>query len=490
MQEGTPDTFRPTDISGCVIWLDGNDASAVNANPFLEVLSWHNKGDLSGNFDISGSSAVRYDLATINGLNCLTFYENAYLVSSFALDFQDRSMFFVTRRKNPIDPSGNIFTWFTADNSDGQESGILDTSGVLQYILSKHPGWAVELDFEAPYDTTGTAELATFVNASDISANYVALNGQAQIPIVNNPASNYNTSTINYYVGNFFASNALPNDFDYAEMVMYNSALNLSSIQRVEDYLMRKWAISNINPSSISTFQPTDISGLAIWFDAANNMTIETDPSGQLISWSNLGYTGGAAVSSIGYANVQIGIGIKDNVYFSSGTELLWDVALPYLDRTQFVVFEATSDLSGAEYPYMNFIQSYTNSALQTGYDYVSSLSSFNYSMAQQGQNFPVYGSVGMDNPLNSPKLVIFQNNSTDISANALYVSPYSANLNTGSNLGNLFLSSLESYYLGNYGQGLIGQEMRLAELLEYDSVLSPSNLSSVITYLSDKWSL
>lgn len=242
--------FRPTDISGLQIWLDANDGFTVNDNEFGTVLNWENKGDLSGVFDLSGTADVRYGASFINGLNVVTFNADAYMTGNYAMNFQDRSLFIVSKRNQVIDNSGGIgtFTWLTGDTTNAIESGILyDVSANnFQYLVSKHPGFAVELDFLTSVDTTGIAELATFINSStDISANYVALNGVPQTAIVNNLASGYATSNLTYYLGNYFGGSTLANDYDLGEMIMYDSALTTNQRELVEGYLIKKWAIAN-----------------------------------------------------------------------------------------------------------------------------------------------------------------------------------------------------------------------------------------------------
>lgn len=484
-----PVSFRPTDISGLQVWMDGNDANAVNFNEFGTTLSWFNKGDLSGNFDLSGTADVRYGENFVNNLNVVTFTNNSFMTASYALNFQDRSLFVVSRRNANIDVSGGIgiFTWLTSDISGGIETGIVYdlSANNFQYIVSKHPGFAVELDFQTSTDTTGYAELATFVNSStDLSANYVALNGLTQTAIVNNLASGYNTSNITYYLGNYFGGSTLANNYDLCELIMYDTALNTTQIGLVEEYLTAKWAITN---PPTPPFSPQDISGLYIWFDANNDASVLVDVSGNVSSWENLGLAGEYALPNYGYARPVIDVNNNQCVQFLA-SDLVWsNVALPYLDRTQFVVFKSITDMSGAGYPYLSFINSFTGSAMQTGVNWDSNTNLFQYTMCQQGQNCPIVGDLSA-NPLSNATLVIYQNDGANYANNLLYVNN-SSNINVGSNLGNLFLSTPETYYLNHANSGA-GQGQNLCEILEYGSKLSASNINLVKTYLSDKWGL
>ena len=61
IRDQEPPIFRPTDISGCVMWFDANNNVAVTYNDLLQVSSWSNLGTIGGQFDVSGAAAARAD---------------------------------------------------------------------------------------------------------------------------------------------------------------------------------------------------------------------------------------------------------------------------------------------------------------------------------------------------------------------------------------------------------------------------------------------
>ncbi len=477
VREEIPTTFSPTDISGCVIWMDGNDTNAVNANPFGQVESWFNKGDLSGNFDLSGSAAVRYGDRLVNGLEVVTFSGSSYLTATYALDFQDRSMFIVSRRNQAIDVSSNIFTWFTADTVGGQETGILQSGASYQYILSQHPGAPVLLDFATSVDTTGYAELATFVNSStDVSGNYLGLNAIQQTATVNNLASGYTTTPLQYYLGNFFGLSTLPNDYDMAELILYNKALSPIQIEQVQNYLMSKWAIVAPPPAP---FAPTDIAGLQVWLDGSNVSSLSLSGT-DVLSWSNVGSAGGSFVQTNGVAVYG-----SSRVAMPPGATLDAYFQLPYYSRTLFAVLEPVDDLSLVGYPYMNFMDGQASDGRQAGLSYDSGGGTFQFTICQSGTNCPV---VAPFNPMPAGLvLVAGVVDSNDSLNNAGYLNNGS-NINTSADLGNLFNQNPIPYVIGSSNPS--GPAFRMAEFLEYDTVLSASNVSTITSYLSDKWGL
>lgn len=470
-----PIVFRPTDISGCQIWMDANDADAVNANEFGTVVSWHNKGDLSGNFDLSGVADVRYGDNTVNGLNVVTFNGDAYMTSTYALNFQARSMFVVSRRNTDI--SGGVFTWLTSDTAGGLESGISQSGGTFSYLIAKHPGFAVELEFDTTTDTKGYAELASFVNsATDVSGNYLGLNGVAQTAVVNNLASGYNTGSIGYYLGNYFGGSTLPNDYDMCELIMYDSALDATQIAQVEEYLIAKWAVVNPPPPP---FSPDQISGLSVWLDGSQSSTITTSGT-DVVSWSNVGSVGGVYAPGSNIATYA-----TDRVAFPPQATLETYAQLPYVSRTMFAVFECVSDLTTITYPYVNLNNGQATDARQFGVSYDSNAHSYYLSVCQSGTNCPVVGAFGaLPTGLNLAYAVVDSNSS----ANTFGYLNNSSNLNTSTDLGNLFNTNPVPYVIGSPVAD--SPAFRLAEFIEYDSVLSSSNISTVKSYLSDKWSL
>lgn len=241
-----PITFSPTDISGLQLWMEANDASVVNANAFGTVVSWQNKGDLSGTFDLSGVADVRYGFNTVNGLNVVTFEGLSYMTSSYTMGFPDRSVFMVARR-NVLDASG-IILYLGTDVSGMEMGAAQDLSGNFDYVLAKNPIFVPTLVFNTATDTTGSPELLTFTcSATDISGNYAGLNGAEQPLTVSTFAEFDLSSNILYFLGNRTLVSGNPieftNNYDLCEMLIYDTALPADLRTTVEGYLLQKWGI-------------------------------------------------------------------------------------------------------------------------------------------------------------------------------------------------------------------------------------------------------
>lgn len=485
LRDQEPLVFRPTDISGCAMWFDANDNDSVTYDNLLQVTSWSNKGTLGGQFDLSGG-IITYGQTTINGLNTISMDTNAFMTGQFELNFQARSVFIVTKA-NTI-PAGIPNPYITSDVSGGMET-FSDVSGTTLYFIGKHPSPFPEFAFETTTNYTGVASLTEFINATDLSYNWAGVNGTYYTPIYDADASGYNTSLITYYLGGYFGGSPVASSQDWCEMIIYDTNLSDAQREAVEYYLKIKWNIQEPIPPPAPPFAPTDISGLYIWFDANNLSTITTDLSNNVLTWSNLGLASNVASSNSGAAVLAQDVSANNNyvmVFPSGGTDLATTMTLPYLDRTQFVVFQNIADLSGEAYPFVNFFNSYTNSCMQTGLAWDSNTATYLMEMCQQGQNCPVIGIVPNLNTCNY-SVAIFQNVSADYTQNLAYFNGGS-NLNTGSNAGNLFLQTNESYTINNATSNAPANV--ICEMLEYNSALTASNIAQVADYLAIKWAL
>jgi hypothetical protein len=477
LREALPVVFRPTDISGLQIWMDSDDPSTITTTPFGLVEKWANKGDLSGNFDLSGAtgiSGVLYGFFNVNGLEVVTFNPQGYMVGNFALNFQDRSVFIVSRRRTDI--SGGVFTWLTSDTADGMETGISQSGANFTYLVATHPGFSVELGFTTTTDTTGYAELATFVNSStDLSGNYAGLNSVEQTLIVSNLAA-YETASIPYYLGNYFGGSALGNDYDLCEVIIYKGALDSTQIAQVEEYLISKWAIT---PPPPKPFAPDDIAGLQVWLDASNAGSLTLSGS-DVSSWSNLG-----SVSASFTPGSNVAISSSNVVGFSAGTSLDSYFQLPYTSRTTFSVIEIKDDLTTSGYPYVNIMNANATDGRQVGVSYDAGNSNFVYTICQAGTNCPI---VAPTTPLPTGLFLIYSVIDAANQSNSAGYWGNSSNLNTSPDVGNLFNQNPIPYSIGS--PVFNSPAFNLAEFLEYDSILSAGDIASVKSYLSDKWGL
>jgi hypothetical protein len=121
----------------------------------------------------------------------------------------------------------------------------------------------------------------------------------------------------------------------------------------------------------------------------------------------------------------------------------------------------------------------------QVGVNYDSNAPTYQFTICQSGANCPVVAPfAAMPSGL---FLVTGVVDSNDGSNNAGYLNNGS-NINTSADLGNLFNQSPIPYIIGSTNSN--SPAFRLAEFLEYNTVLASSNISTVTGYLNTKWSL
>lgn len=476
-----PVVIRPTDISDCVWWFDGNDNDSVVYNELLLVSAWKNKGTLGGQFDISGG-VVEYGQTLVNGLNTLTFNENAYMSRNYALDFQPRSFFVVVKQTTVLGGQPNPI--ITSDTSGGAEL-FTQPNGTEVYFLGKHPSPFPELAAESSTVYTGNPVQLTFINATDLSDNIIAVNGTTLPLIYAAVASGYETSSISYFLGNYASGSPTPTTQEICEIILYGRALSIPDQQNIEKYLRIKWGIVEPTPTPPAPFIPTDIAGLYVWMDANNQSTITTDLSNNVLSWSNLGLASNVFSNDSNYAKYAQDSNSNYFVAMPTETTLATYTQLPYLTRTNFVVFENVSDLTTLTYPYENLFVANASAGVQMGVSYDSNTTKTFMAMCQSGINCPVGASISL--PVGGYNLMIMASDS-NTTANTLAYWNGGSNINTSTDLGNLFNTNPIPYVMGS--PVFDSPSYRVGEILEYDSFLTTSNISTVANYLVTKWAI
>jgi hypothetical protein len=481
VRDQEPIVFKPTDVSGCVMWMDANDNDAVVYNDLLQVSRWYNKGTIGGYFDLSGG-IIEYGNATQNGLNTVTFNTNGFMSGLFQFDFQDRSLFVVTRETTVL--GGVPSPWITSDTAGGMES-LSQHNGSTLYYIGKHGNVFPELAGESATDYSNYAALFSFINSSDVSDNYVGVNRSQISMIYDSPASGYNTSLITYFLGDYLNGSPVGNSQDMCEVILYNTALSIPDRQNVENYLMRKWGITEPPPPPPAPFVPTDISGLNLWLDA-NNLSTITLSGTDIVSWSNLGLVGTTYDAQSNVASYVAGPGSTKMIEFPTATTLSNYSQLPNVSRTAFVAFQNRTDLTTITYPYVNLCIGEASDGRQIGVAYDSNATTYYMTMCQSGTNCPVVAAIPSVTTTDM-NLAIWASDSNTTASNTAYWNGGS-NINTSTDLGNLFNTNPIPYTIGSPVYDSPG--FRVGEILEYDTVLTTAQISTVADYLVNKWAI
>jgi hypothetical protein len=297
--------FSPTQIAGCALWLDAADANSVTQSGG-NVSVWRDKS--SNNYTVNQSNALYQPILTSSGIqfnsNSPSYFNTTY--TSFP---QSETIFIVC----------NNITNASAEQTLLQTTSI---GGRQFYLLNNN------ILYTAKYGQTlllASGTVTTNVTRLVESTN----NGSSIFHYINGSNVGSNTSITPYSgTGNTTIGALAPNTrglngFIY-EIIIYNSVLPTAQRQQIEGYLAWKWnlqaslptthpyynnpMIPNLslsaplaNPlttvnTTLITMNPTQISGCALWLDAADantitltgsNITNVRDKSGQNVVLSN-----------------------------------------------------------------------------------------------------------------------------------------------------------------------------------------------------------
>ena len=270
--------FQPSDISGCVFWLDGKDRSTLTLSG-TDVSSWTDK---------SGTGT----LVTQSVLSNRPTYSSA----DYSLSF-NASNFLNT---NYIGPGSNesLFVVFSSSNST-RETTILgaanDAYGNRALVINQR-GVHGNFGINSTNYGSGPSIGGAFSNVRSIGSTAVISNSTAFAILNGTPSSvaaQLTFSNANMVIGGELIGGQLEPTEAYVgkiyEVIGYNRLVTLTERQQVEAYLAWRWGAVSLLPIThpfkytpptyyIPPFTPTNIAGCQLWLDAADasNVTLAT----------------------------------------------------------------------------------------------------------------------------------------------------------------------------------------------------------------------
>jgi hypothetical protein len=260
-----PASFRPTQISGCSVWLDAADLASVVISG-TSVTQWNDKSGNSRNF--TSVANPNYIANARNGQGVVRF-SNSYLqspsVALFSSASSGGSFFFVFQTTNN---SGQSFLLTYQNQTSGvfcqteTEIGI-DTgagTGVGNFGLHRGCGYATIAAastianttfyiMEVILSTSGTTptNVSIFQNGTSLSVSNDSLGyySAGSYPNANNTRS--------FILGGRASIGATPDSFftgDMAEVIWYSGPVSVVQRQQVEGYLAWKWGLVGNLPTT------------------------------------------------------------------------------------------------------------------------------------------------------------------------------------------------------------------------------------------------
>ena len=459
--------FYPTDIGGCLLWLDAADASTVTGTS--SVTAW---ADKSGNgYNASGGVSPSY---SSNGVQ---FNGSSYLTTSAPAGNNSASYFIVFK------PSSIGFTALLAGNA--LSTAALFVGSSTSFVLGD---WITNIATFSTTITAGTTYLGSGMASGGVLS--VAINGGT---MATGSATFSGTGT--FTIGAGFTDNRAKYSGAINEIIVFNSALSTSQRQQVEQYLGQKWGLvanlppghpGKLLPAFSTAFTPKSVAGLKLWLDGADTTTITGTSS--VTAWNDKSGNGNNATATGSPTLAQNGINGRQAVTAAVGTCFLGSLAMSGPSLTCFAIATTNVTLPNIRSPRAD--QRLVSLAAATGEDTAA------------GSVIPLFN---QDSTCN---IATFNNTLGTVASNPIVTGvPFMAVTRYDGTTGSLWFngnagslassSSTSNFNTTKYGIGQQANAPRseywsgfIGEVILFNTSLTTSQRQQVEGYLAWKWGL
>ena len=258
----------PTDVLGCVLWLDAADATTVTLSG-SSVTQWNDKSGIANH--ASGGVSPTYDRTT----NAVVFNGTThYLTTAHSASLTTETLFMVGTLTGST-ASGNYHT-LVASSLNGGRHLFTNASALNLNRQNVTPG---------PLGGTFSANQRTLFQYRRDLSNTVTLllNGSS---VATTTLAAYTTG-LTTWIGRWPGTTTDNWEGSIHELIIYSKAISKSERQLVEGYLAQKWGLKTGLPSTHSfrtelalspIFNPGKF-GLHLWLDAADPLGTGIPPS-------------------------------------------------------------------------------------------------------------------------------------------------------------------------------------------------------------------
>ena len=238
VQVPVPVAFSPTDLSNCSVWLDATDNLAVTADLSNNVVSWFNKGDLSGSMvPVVGEAPPSTNNHDISGNNVIWFDAYQSLVQNLTFVNEAYTIFVVTNTLSDLSVN-NYADWFGSFVSGGFSSGLSEYLGTYYTGVGANAIDNYVMIARGNYPQ-GNPTIYSVRSSSDLSNNALWIDNSGQT-LDFNTFSGYSTSPQDFYIHVY----THPSSIDIGEIIVYNRALSDAEVLQVNTWLSGKWGIT------------------------------------------------------------------------------------------------------------------------------------------------------------------------------------------------------------------------------------------------------
>jgi hypothetical protein len=316
--------FGPTDVSGCILWLDAADRKTLfqdsgGTQPITAVGQsiglWRDKSSRGYLMTVpSGKSAPTYGQNVINttGTNALWSTTNFELTGNAKL-----TLFFVFA--SSVAPGYDSSCSVTIGNPNAPVDGKIIGLGIGVQGLPTEYVYNVPLTFSSaghgsvqPRLVGVTTLTMAKYDGTTVFGNY---NGASLAPSGALASGGANWSALPFQTGSRSANAGGSADGFMCEVLCYNDALSTLQIQQIEGYLARKWGLNSSVavghpyrfglPPLTAGFTPRALTGCTLWLDAADRSTLTLSGS-TITQWRDK--------SGNGYAGTPVGSPLQTTI--------------------------------------------------------------------------------------------------------------------------------------------------------------------------------
>lgn len=224
--------FKPTDIGGCALWLDGADSSSIILATGSNISTWIDKSSLANNFsNSSGTFSTKtttpggYPSIFVNGGQMTSISNNATTGNS------SRSIFMITQTVGGVSRFGTgSHSGATPPNTYGYDLNVGLGTLWCPYVYN-----ASDITFSSPNSNM-------YCLFSDYNSATSTLRGIVNFTLTASNSTTLNTTATPWYLG------LRPDGFGsvsayVCEIIQYNIILTTAQRQQLEGYLAQKWGL-------------------------------------------------------------------------------------------------------------------------------------------------------------------------------------------------------------------------------------------------------
>ena len=357
--------FKPSDIAGCAMWLDGKDPAGTGTAP------------------ANGSTVSTWTDKSSNGFNATAVNNPTYSSSASGINFTYSSSQYYTLPNGTLPYGDTSYSYFIICNWTGNSGpyGIIG-AGVLAtdqlWVIRNTTGANTVANYWYSDDITTTTTM-TPGQTTCIGAFYISGKGLRSVwinfssGVSGNPANNRNQPTTNCTIGAAVVSQSEYMSGTISEVIVYNTSLSQTQRQQVEGYLAWKWGLNGSLPpthpyytvqsyatalyypksitkiTSTNITHPLAIAGLSLWLDGQDiRGTGAAYPTGSTVTtWTDKSGNQRNATASSGGVSYTMTFGIYPGLVFTNSQYLLGNISITGNTLSIFSMFSLANQGTG-----------------------------------------------------------------------------------------------------------------------------------------------